>query len=99
MEGKFERYQRVPRVKNDVLSKMVVLTRAAGFCRELDRRHVTYELRIVRDEALMMSVAVPGERWEIEFFEDGHTELERFVSQGVAEAPGALAELLARFDE
>jgi hypothetical protein len=53
----------------------------------------------VRDEALMMSVAVPGERWEIEFFDDGTIELERFVSQGVAEAPSALAELLAWFDD
>lgn len=78
---------------------MTALTTAVEFCRELDRRNVTYELRIVRDEALMMSVAVPGERWEIEFFDDGQIELERFVSQGVAEAPSALAELLAWFDE
>lgn len=47
----------------------------------------------------MMSAALPGERWEIEFFDDGQIELERFVSQGVAEAPAALAELLACFDE
>jgi len=72
---------------------------AAEFCRELDRRHVRYELQIVRDEALMLSVAVPGERWEIEFFEDGHVELERFTSQGVADAPDALTELLAWFAE
>jgi hypothetical protein len=78
---------------------MTALTTAVEFCRELDRRNVTYELRIVRDEALMMSVAVPGERWEIEFFDDGQIELERFVSQGVAEAPSALAELLAWFDQ
>lgn len=78
---------------------MTALTTAAEFRRELDRRHVTYELRIVRDEALMMSVAVPGERWEIEFFDDGRIELERFVSQGVVEEPGALTELLARFDD
>ena len=78
---------------------MTALTTAVKFCRELDLRNVTYELRIVRDEALMMSVAVPGERWEIEFFDDGQIELERFVSQGVAEAPSALAELLAWFDE
>lgn len=77
---------------------MTALTTAAEFCRELDRRHVVYDLRIVRDEALMMSVAVPGERWEIEFFDDGRIELERFVSQGVVDAPGALAELLAWFD-
>jgi hypothetical protein len=76
---------------------MTALNTAARFCRELDRRHVSYDLRIVRDEALMMSVAVPGERWEIEFFDDGRIELERFVSQGVAEAPEALAELLTWF--
>jgi len=78
---------------------MTALSKAAEFCRELDRRHIAYELQIVRDEALMMSVPVPGERWEIEFFDDGQIELERFVSQGVAEAPSALAELLAWFDE
>jgi hypothetical protein len=78
---------------------MTALSKAAEFRRELDRRHVAYELQIVRDEALMMSVAVPGERWEVEFFDDGRIELERFVSQGVAEAPSALAELVAWFDE
>lgn len=72
---------------------------AAEFCRELDRRHAAYELRIVRNEVLMLSVAVPGERWEIEFFEHGRIELERFISQGVVEAPEALAELLAWFDD
>jgi hypothetical protein len=76
---------------------MTALTTVADFCRELERRHVAYELRIVRDDALMMSVAVPGERWEIEFFDDGRIELERFASQGVADAPEALAELLAWF--
>jgi len=78
---------------------MTALTTAADFRRELDRRHVAYEFRIVRDEALMMSVALPGERWEIEFFDDGRIELERFVSQGVVDAPGVLAELLSWFDE
>jgi hypothetical protein len=85
--------------RQQVQQEMTALTTAAEFFRELDRRHVTYELRIVRDEALMMSVALPGERWEIEFFDDGRIELERFVSQGVVDAPGALTELLAWFDE
>jgi hypothetical protein len=78
---------------------MTALSIAIEFRQELERRHVGYELKIVRDEALMLSVAVPGERWELEFFDDGRIELERFVSQGVVEAPGALAELLAWFDE
>jgi hypothetical protein len=78
---------------------MTALSTATEFHRALERRHVPHEFRIARDEALMMSAAVPGERWEIEFFDDGRIELERFVSQGVVESPGALAELLARFEE
>jgi hypothetical protein len=78
---------------------MTVLSDAAELCRELDKRHIAYQLLIVRDTALMVSVALPGERWEIEFFEDGRTELERFVSQGVVDAPRVQAELLARLDD
>ncbi len=78
---------------------MTALTAAAAFGRELHRRHVLFELHIVRDEALMLSVALPGERWEIEFFDDGRIEVERFVSRGVGEAPDALTQLLAWFDE
>lgn len=66
MEGKFDRHQRVP--GENALADVTAHATAARFCRELEKRHVTYELRIVRDEALMLSVAVPGERWEIEFF-------------------------------
>ncbi len=77
---------------------MTVLSDAAELCHELDKRHIAYQLLIVRDTALMVSVALPGERWEIEFFEDGRMELERFVSQGVVDAPGVQAELLARLD-
>lgn len=50
---------------------MTALSKATEFRRELDRRRIAYEFRIVRDEALMMSVPLPGERWEIEFFDDG----------------------------
>ena len=77
---------------------MTVLSDAAELCHELDRRHVAYQLLIVRDAALMVAVTLPGERWEIEFFEDGRIELERFVSQGVVNARGVQAELLARLD-
>jgi hypothetical protein len=78
---------------------MTALFTATEFRQELDRRHIPYDFRVVRDDAFMMSVALPGERWELEFFDDGRIELERFVSEGVVEAPGALAELLAWFDE
>lgn len=50
--------------------------------RSLDADRITYRLSRPRDEAVMVEAAVPGERWEIEVFEDGHVEFERFVSTG-----------------
>jgi len=31
---------------------------------------------------MMVSVAVPGERWEIEFFDDGSIQAEQFTTEG-----------------
>jgi len=68
-------------------------------CQELDRRHVTYDLKIIRPEGIMVSVAVPGERWELEFLEDGSIELERFRSEGVETRPDAPERLLRYFED
>lgn len=51
------------------------------FLDELEGRKIYYKLNKVR-EAVMVEVAVPGERWEIEFFEDGTVEIEKFRSTG-----------------
>jgi hypothetical protein len=77
---------------------MTAVFNAAQLCSELDKRHIPYQVFIVRDAALMVAVAVPGERWEIEFFEDGHIELERFLSQGVVDAPDVGMQLLSRLE-
>lgn len=77
---------------------MTALSSAARFCRELDQRHISYSVLVARDDALMVCVPIPGERWEIEFFDDEHVELERFVSQGVVDAPDALSRLLERVE-
>ena len=49
-----------------------------------------------RDHAIMISVAVPGERWEVEFFDDGTIEVEVFrsISRGL-EGEEALERLFA----
>ena len=47
----------------------------------------------------MVLVAVPGERWEIEFFEDGAIEIERFGSSaGISSGAKALAKLQQLFE-
>ncbi len=69
------------------------------FCMALDQRKAHYELLVARPEAVMVSLSVPGERWEIEFFFDGRLEIERYVSQGVVEAsPAELDAALRHFD-
>ncbi len=67
------------------------------FCVALNQRKAHYELLVVRPEAVMVLVSIPGERWEIEFFRDGHIELERFVSQGVDDAGSADLEAALRY--
>jgi hypothetical protein len=68
------------------------------FCAALNERGATYELAVVRPEAAMVALTVPGERWEIEFFLDGRVEVERFVSQGVEINAGTMEDALRYFD-
>jgi hypothetical protein len=77
---------------------MTALQNASWFLAELDKRHIQHDLLIVRPEALMVSVAVPGERLEIEFFDDGHVELERFESLGVDDHDFTPPEVLSYLD-
>jgi hypothetical protein len=50
-----------------------------GFLSELDRRKIFFKRTGVRDEAIMVEIAGPGERWEVEFLCDGQVEVEVFI--------------------
>ena len=76
-----------------------VFDRLTAFLGELERRGINYSLAHNRDEAIMVIAAVPGERWEIEFLDDGTLEVERFVSNGQVCGKEALSELFARYSE
>lgn len=52
------------------------------FLNELEERKIFYSLSKVRSEAIMVEVAVPGQRWEVEFMDDGSMEIEKFISDG-----------------
>ncbi|MEJ8545978.1 hypothetical protein [Brevibacillus borstelensis] len=52
------------------------------FLNKLQENHIFYRLSKVRKESIMVEVAVPGQRWEIEFMEDGTVEIEKFRSDG-----------------
>jgi hypothetical protein len=49
------------------------------FLDRLEAHDIYYTLDHVRD-SVMVTVAVPGQRWEVEFFEDSHVEVEIFTS-------------------
>lgn len=73
------------------------LQKLLTFLETLDAARIWYRLSKIRD-AIMVEVAVPGQRWEIEFFADGHIEREVFESaDDVDEIPNiaALNDLVA----
>lgn len=68
-----------------------------AFLKQLEQESIHYTLASHRDDAIMVLVTVPGERWEIEFFGDGAVEVERFISTGEICGEEALHELLTRY--
>ncbi|MED4402294.1 hypothetical protein ABET41_12815 [Metabacillus fastidiosus] len=58
------------------------LKKLINFLNKLENNNIFYKLNKVRNEAIMVEVAVPGQRWEIEFMENGTVEIEKFISDG-----------------
>ena len=69
------------------------------FLNRLDQHHIAYALEHNTPEAVMVLIAVPGERWEVEFFADGSVEVEVFTSSGVIGAGTQLDHLFERHGE
>lgn len=70
------------------------MNKLLSFLEQLDKAKISYDLISVRD-AIMVVATVPGERWEVEFFGDGHVEVERFISTGNIEDENVLSPLIA----
>ena len=67
------------------------------FLATLDERRVRYQLDRVRD-SIMVMVATPGSRWEVEFMDEGTIEVERFRSDGTIWDERVIDELLAELE-
>jgi hypothetical protein len=74
-------------------------TKLLAFLADLEQGKIHYALAHARDSAIMVIVTVPGERWEVEFFEDGSIEIEKFVSNGEIYGEEALTELVAKYSD
>ena len=75
-----------------------VMRKLLEFLDRLEREKIWYRLEHIRD-AIMVETAVPGERWEIEFLEDGHVEVERFRSDGRISGDEMLETLFREFSD
>lgn len=67
------------------------------FLEKLEENKIYYHLNKVR-ESIMVEIAVPGERWEVEFFEDGNVEIEKFISCGEIFKKDEIETLFEEFD-
>jgi hypothetical protein len=71
-----------------------------GLLKRLNEAKIAHRLEQVREEAILIAVAVPGERWEIEFVDydnEVQVEVERFRSNGEIYDESMLEELFARY--
>ncbi|WP_202915227.1 hypothetical protein [Paenibacillus paridis] len=69
------------------------------FLNKLEDNHIFYKLNKVRNDAVMVEVAVPGQRWEIEYFADGTVEIEKFINDGDIYDAGELEFLFKDFSD
>jgi len=75
-----------------------------AFLEELERHKIFYRLSKTRKDTVMVEVAVPGERWEIEFSTYGRTdsgviEIEKFISDGSIGGESELEVLFRKFSD
>ncbi|OIK08522.1 hypothetical protein BIV59_19915 [Bacillus sp. MUM 13] len=50
-----------------------------NFLNKLEEKNISYKLNKVRNDAIMVEIAIPGQRWEVEFMADGTVEIEKFI--------------------
>ena len=71
------------------------MNKLLAFVDQLEEHKIWYRLEHIRD-SIMVEAAIPGERWEIEFFADDHVEVERFVSTGTLQGDELFVRLFAK---
>lgn len=75
-----------------------IMNNLFSILKKLEDKNIFYKLARIRDSVLI-EVVVPGERWEIEVFEDGHLEIEKFISSGDIYDEKEIYNLLKSFEE
>ncbi|HLQ98617.1 MAG TPA: DUF3885 domain-containing protein [Candidatus Dormibacteraeota bacterium] len=66
---------------------------------KLEEKNIYYQLNKIRKEAIMVEIALPGQRWEIEFLDDGTVDVEKFISDKDFYDESELDLLFKRFND
>lgn len=75
------------------------MKRIIEFLNRLEENKIFYSISKIRNESILIEVAVPGERWEIEFMENGEIEIEKFISDGTIFNEDELEILFKKFSD
>ncbi|MCW8195480.1 hypothetical protein F6455_11840 [Proteobacteria bacterium 005FR1] len=78
------------------------LKKLLEFLNKLDEYGIGYAMEHNREDSMTVFIAVPGERWEVDFRADGEVEVEVFYSgaeEEEKEGEEALDRLFADYDE
>ncbi|MGH9717249.1 MAG: hypothetical protein ACRD4R_11055 [Candidatus Acidiferrales bacterium] len=67
------------------------------FLERLKAARIYYSLSDPIEGAVTVEISVPGERWEIEFHQDGQINVEVFVSSKGVQGPELVDDLFRRF--
>ena len=65
----------------------------------LNKAKIAFTLSTCREDAVLIAASVPGQRWEIEIFEDGSIETEIFLSDGDIFDEQRTLELIKKFSD
>jgi hypothetical protein len=77
---------------------MQTLASLIEFLDRLKENYIYYKLNKIRD-SILVEVVVPGERWEVEFMEDGTIQIEKFASNGEIYGEEQIEVLFDKFGE
>ncbi len=73
--------------------------RILAFLHQLEDAKIHFSLDRYREDAISVHIDVPGERWEVDFLDDGSVDVERFKSDGEIYDEAAFEELFSKFSD
>jgi len=69
-----------------------------NFLNKLEENRIYYRLNKIR-ESILVEIAVPGQRWEVEFMKDGDIVVEKFISNGIIYDKGEIEVLFRDYSD